>query len=121
MRANTNDEEELHRLREQLARSQCEREALRDQHEALQGELRVVRTERDLLKERLNAFMRRLFAAKSEVRGAEQKDLFFNEAEILAPTPLPGEVAAEDAVEVPAHRRGPSAAGSRSIPRCRAK
>jgi transposase len=107
MRANTNNEEELHRLREQLARSQCEREALRDQHEALQGELRVVRTERDLLKERLNAFMRRLFAAKSEVRGAEQKDLFFNEAEILAPTPLPGEVAAEDNVEVPAHRPRP--------------
>jgi transposase len=107
MRANTNNnEEELNRLRGQLARSLREREALSEQHEALAGELRVVRTERDLLKERLKAFMRRLFAAKSEVRGSEQKDLFFNEAETLAPTPLPVEVAAEDAVQVPAHRRG---------------
>ena len=63
----------------------------------------VVRTERDLLKERLNAFMRKLFAAKSEVRGAEQKDLFFNEAEVLAPAAAPGEVALEDTVQVPAH------------------
>lgn len=98
MRAIANNEEELHQLREQLARGESEREALR-------GELRVVRTERDLLKERLNAFMRRLFAAKSEARGAEQKDLFFNEAEALAPTPLPGEPATQDSVEVPAHRR----------------
>jgi hypothetical protein len=50
--------------------------------------LRVVRTERELLKERLNAFKRKLFAAKSEVRGSEQKDLFFDEAESKrGPTP----------------------------------
>jgi transposase len=105
MRANANNnEEELHQLREQLARSEREREALRDRHEALAGELRVVRTERDLLKERLNAFMRRLFAAKSEVRGSEQKDLFFNEAEALAPVTAAPEQA-EPGVEVPAHRR----------------
>jgi transposase len=79
-----------------------EREALRDQREALQGELRVVRIERDLFKERLGAFMRRLFAAKSEARGSEQKDLFFNEAETLAPTPP--HLAPEDGVEVPAQR-----------------
>lgn len=98
MHAITNNEGELNQLREQLARSESEREALR-------GELRVVRTERDLLKERLNAFMRKLFAAKSEARGSEQKDLLFNETEALAPAPAPAEVAAEDTVEVPAHRR----------------
>ena len=105
MHAITNNEEELNRLREQLARSESEREALREQHDALRGELRIVRTERDLLKERLNAFMRKLFAAKSEARGSEQKDLLFNETEALAPAPVPAEVAAEDTVEVPAHRR----------------
>ena len=108
MRANTNNnEEELNRLRGQLARSLREREALSEQHEALASELRVVRTERDLLKERLNAFMRKLFAAKSEARGSEQKDLFFNEAEQLAPTPLPVEVAPGDGVQVPTHRPRP--------------
>src|SRR5487761_2274196 len=96
MHAIPNNEEELNQLRDQLARSESEREALR-------GELRIVRTERDLLKERLNAFMRKLFAAKSEARGSEQKDLLFNEIEALAPVPV--EVAPEDTVEVPAHRR----------------
>jgi transposase len=41
--------------------------------------------ERDLLQEKLKAFLRKLFDAKSEARGTEQKDLFFNEAETLAP------------------------------------
>ncbi len=98
MRAITINEEELKQLQAQLARAEQEREALR-------GELRVVRTERDLLKERLNAFIRRLFAAKSEARGSEQKDLFFNEAEVLAPTPAREEPVPEDSIEVPAHRR----------------
>jgi len=98
MHAITNNEGELNQLRDQLARSESEREALR-------GELRIVRTERDLLKERLKAFMRKLFAAKSEARGSEQKDLLFNEIEALAPAPVPAEVAPEDTVEVPAHRR----------------
>ena len=106
MRANTNNEEELARLRELAARSTQQLDALRDQHEALRGELRVVRTERDLLKERLKAFIRRLFAAKSEARGTEQKDLFFNEAEQLAPNAPPSqEVKLEDKVTVPAHQR----------------
>ena len=73
MRANKNNEEELVRLRELAAHNTQQLDALRDQHEALRGELRVVRTERDLLKERLNAFMRRLFAAKSEARGTEHR------------------------------------------------
>ena len=51
------------------------------QKEALAGELRVTRTERDLLKEQLNQFKRQLFAAKSEASRLHQKDMFFNEAE----------------------------------------
>ena len=51
--------------------------------ELLNGELVLVRTERDLLKERLNKFMRKIFAAKSEVSSQSQKDMFFNEAEVL--------------------------------------
>ena len=49
------------------------------------SELTLVRTERDLLKERLNKFMRKIFAAKSEVSSQNQKDMFFvfNEAEVL--------------------------------------
>ena len=45
------------------------------------------------------AFERQLFAAKSEQRGVHQRDLFFNEAEALAPvSPAPK-------VRVPAHQR----------------
>ena len=51
------------------------------------GELRVLRTERDLLKEQLNRFKRQLFEAKTEKMGeasaAHQRDLFFNEAELV--------------------------------------
>ena len=47
------------------------------QREALAGENRVLRTERDLLKERLSKFMRKIFAAKSEVSSQNQKDMFF--------------------------------------------
>ncbi len=42
--------------------------------EKLAGELRVVRTERDLLQEQLNRFTRRLFGASSEVGGTHQKE-----------------------------------------------
>ncbi|MFM9969162.1 MAG: IS66 family transposase [Burkholderiales bacterium] len=101
MRAITITEEEFIRLRERSARldrSESEREALR-------GELRVVRTERDLLKERLSVFIRRLFAAKSEARGTEQKDLFFNEAEQLAPLEPKEQEPVTDKINVPAHSR----------------
>ena len=40
-----------------------------------------------MLKEWLDAFMRKLFAAKFEAHGSEQKHLLFNEAEALAPLP----------------------------------
>ena len=51
--------------------------------ENLVGELRVVRIERDLLEEQLNKFKRQLFAAKSEAGATHQKDMFFNESEVL--------------------------------------
>jgi transposase len=70
------------------------------------GELRVVRTERDLLKEQLNRFKRQLFEAKSEASAAHQKDLFFNEAEVQGAQAQPAAVETEDdKIDVPAHRR----------------
>ena len=57
-------------------------EALKKALAQAHSELRMVRTERDLLKEQLNRFKRQLFDAKSEAAGAtQQKDLFFDEAE----------------------------------------
>ena len=79
------------------------------QSRSLAGELRVVRAERDLLKERLNKFMRQIFAAKSEVSGLHQKDMFFNEAEVLgaAAQPAQEELDGEDekAIAAPGHKR----------------
>lgn len=76
------------------------------ERESLRGEVRVLKVERDLLQEKLKAFLRKLFDAKSEARGTDQKDLFFNEAEALAPDA--SAVAEEETtgeVEVPAHTR----------------
>ena len=75
--------------------------------ESLVGELRVVTTERDLALERLRALQGQLFAAKSEARGSEQKDLFLNEAEKLAPTSqtLPAETDDEESTTVAGHKR----------------
>ena len=61
--------------------------ALITERDGLRGELRVITVERDLLQERVKAFLRQLFAARSEARGTDQRDLFLNEAEVLAPTP----------------------------------
>jgi transposase len=70
------------------------------------GELRVVRTERDLLKEQLNRFKRQLFAAKSEAGGLHQKDMFFNEAEAQGAAAQPAaEETEEHTVDVPGHKR----------------
>jgi len=54
----------------------------------------------------VDAYLRRLFAAKSEARRAAQDDLLLNEAEALAPpgTPVAGEEAAGD-IEVAGHIR----------------
>lgn len=90
----------------------AERDAIRAElaaalvaRETLVGLLKTVTVERDLLQEKLKAFLRKLFDAKSEVRGTDQKDLFFNEAEVLAPvgTPVAEEAPAE--IEIPAHTR----------------
>ena len=72
------------------------------------SELILVRTERDLLKERLNKFMRKIFAAKSEVSGQNQKDMFFNEAEALGGQAQPAaqeEDGKDEGIDVPAHKR----------------
>jgi hypothetical protein len=71
-----------------------EYQSLLAERERLSRQLRAVMVERDLLKERLDAHRRRLFAARSEARPAAQGDLFLNEAEALAP---PGTPVAEEA------------------------
>jgi transposase len=68
--------------------------------QSMREEIKVVSIERDLYKERVAAMERTLFAAKSEARGIHQRDLFFNEAEVLAALPL-----AIKKIEVPAHMR----------------
>ena len=82
-----------------------EYQALVAERESLNHRLRIVTVERDLLQEKLKAFLRKLFDAKSEVRGADQKDLFFNEAEILAPAGTPVAEEATTEIEIPAHTR----------------
>lgn len=75
-------------------------------NESLAGELRVTRTERDLLKEQLNKFKRQLFAASSEATAQHQKDMFFNEAESLGAQATPaGEETDDDKIDVPGHKR----------------
>lgn len=92
-------------LEEFTALQQALADALKH-NESLVGELRVTRTERDLLKEQLNKFTRRLFAASSEVTGQHQKDMFFNEAESLGAQAEPAaEEAHDDTIDVPGHKR----------------
>jgi len=80
--------DEITALREALAAALLRAEEEARQVESLRGELRVTRTERDLLQEKVKQLTRRLFGASSEVATdsapAPQKDLFFNEAEALA-------------------------------------
>ena len=84
--------------------------AIREQHAALQNEheemrsmLRFVTAQRDLAEERLRAYRRELFGAKSEARDSDQPALF-NEAETLGANATP---ALEDTPEstVSAHTR----------------
>jgi transposase len=80
---------------------------LADQHKLTQ-QLRLVTVERDLLKERVDAFLRQLFAAKSEARAnPAQRDLFINEAEALAPDaqPVAEESTPDTAIVVATHNR----------------
>ena len=89
-------------------------EALQSQRDSLAGENRILRVDRDLLKERLAKMMHKMFAAKSEARGTEQKDMFFNEAEAQAAAtqaaPAHEESAADqgadsDTTDVAGHKR----------------
>ena len=84
----------------------AQREAAVTEREALRGELKVLKIERDLLQEKLNAFLRKLFAAKSEARGNGQSELF-NEAEALvsAEVPVTEEVPVESSIEIAGHTR----------------
>ena len=59
-----------------------EYQALLAEREALRGELRLVKAERDLAEERLRAYKHELFGASSEARTTDQLGLF-NEAEAL--------------------------------------
>ena len=81
-------------------------EALKKALAEAMSQLRVVRTERDLLQEQLNHYKRQLFAAKSEAGATNQKDLFFNEAEVEGAKARPAvEEREDDQIEVPAHKR----------------
>lgn len=99
-------QEQILALKQALAERDEALRMERKQREALAGELRITRTERDLLKERLNKFLRKLFAARSEAL-ASQKELFFNEAEAEAGSARPAEEepAGEPAIDIPAHQR----------------
>lgn len=103
--------EEIAALRQALAESIARGDEAVRRNDSLAGELRVVRTERDLLQEQLNRFKRQLFAAKSEKVGeaAHQKDMFFNEAEGEGAQAQPAaeEVEEDDKIDVPAHKRKP--------------
>ncbi|MBP7647723.1 MAG: IS66 family transposase [Comamonas sp.] len=86
--------------------------ALKKALASAKSELILVRTERDLLKERLNKFMRKIFCAKSEVSSQSQKDMFFNEAEDMGAQTQPAqqeeiqpEPNAATSIAVPAHQR----------------
>jgi len=108
--------EEFNALRQTIEALQSQRDSLQVQRDALHstqqslvGENRVLRVERDLLKERLAKMMHKMFAAKSEVRGTEQKDMFFNEAEAHAAAtqavPAQEESQADQGTDVASHKR----------------
>lgn len=102
--------DEITALKEALTQANQGRADAIRHSESLASQLLLARTERDLLKERLNKFMRRIFAAKSEVSSQNQKDMFFNEAEALGTHAQPAaqdEPDSDDAgsVDVPAHKR----------------
>lgn len=102
--------DEITALKEALAQANQGRADAIRHSESLASQLLLARTERDLLKERLNKFMRRIFAAKSEASSQDQKDMFFNEAEALGAQAQPAaqeEPDSDDAAstDVPAHKR----------------
>ena len=104
--------DEIAALRQALSDAMARGEQAARRSVELAGELRVLRTERDLLKEQLDRFKRQLFDAKSEKLGeasaAHQKDLFFNEAEVEGAQAQPAAAETEnenEKTDVPAHQR----------------
>ncbi len=98
--------EEIAALRQALLDAIARGDEAAQRSENLAGELRVLRAERDLLREQLNRFKRQLFDAKSEASAAHQKDLFFNEAEVEGAQAQPAAAETEDEqIDVPAHKR----------------
>lgn len=102
--------EQFAAVQQALADALKHNESLAGELRTTTGELRIVRTERDLLKEQLNKYRRQLFAASSEVSGQHQKDMFFNEAEALGgqaepATEEPVAASADDKIDVPGHKR----------------
>lgn len=70
---------------------------------SLQSELKTTQIERDYFKAKFHAQVQQLFAARSEARhNAQQKDLFLNEAELLAE---PVVAAKPETVNVAAHQK----------------
>src|SRR5574343_1884681 len=82
-------------------------QALLSEQQRLANQLPLVTIERDCLKERVDAFLHRLYAAKSEARAnPAQRDLFLNEAEALAPNGTPvAEETPPETVEVASHSK----------------
>jgi transposase len=85
----------------------ADKQALVAEQQRLTQQLKSVTVERDVFKQRIDALLHRLYAAKSEARTyPAQRDLFLNEAEALAPQGKPvAEEATPEAVAVAAHHR----------------
>lgn len=81
-----------------------EYQALLAEREALRGELRLTKAERDLAEERLRACKHELFGASSEARATDQLGLF-NETEALGTDATPARED-EPATQVAGHTRG---------------
>ncbi|WP_296792302.1 IS66 family transposase, partial [Variovorax sp.] len=85
-------------------------DSLQREHDEARSMLRLVTAERDLAEERLRAYRRELFGAKSEIRSSEQLGLF-NEAEALganttpAQEDTPGTTVAEHTRKKRGHRK----------------
>ena len=102
--------DEFAALQKALDAAQSQRDAVQSKCDSLSGENRFLRVQRDLLQEKLNKLMRKVFAASSEVLGTLQKDMFFNEAEALAAATKAAPAQQEggddsDGAEVAGHKR----------------
>src|ERR1700677_1786674 len=105
-------------LKELLA-ARAELDVAQQERDELRSTLRLVTAERDLAEERLRAYRRELFGAKSEARGLDQLGLF-NEAEAVPTNATPAQ---EDSTETTGPRTSVKNAvtATPSTPTCRAK